>query len=113
MPAPIGPAFFSTRKSSGVDIEIGRIDAGGEILQVLEHDGAALALEQGWVGGRPLQDGAVRRQAPEQGDKTAIARDRIVLRTHDAAIDVVRVAGEALAQGLARDGEAIEMQRVP
>ena len=57
-----GPAFCSTRKSSGVTSRSGSSMRAARSSSDVEHHRAAFVLEQASVGGRALEDRAVRRQ---------------------------------------------------
>jgi hypothetical protein len=95
-----------------LDREIGIVDAGREIVEALEDDRPPLGLEQGRVGGGAFQDGAVRSHVAEQGHEPAFGRDRFRQRPDDGAIDVRGLAREALAERLAGDGHAIEVEEI-
>ena len=71
----------------GGDVELGIVDARGEVLQRGEHHRPALVLEQLGVGGRALEDGALRREVAEQRDQPALRLQRLVALGDDAAVD--------------------------
>ena len=99
MPEPLfGPAFCSTRTSSGVTSRSGSSIARREILEALEHHRAALVLEQPGIRRRALEDRAARRERAEQRDQAADLRYRLGERPDHAAIDLVRLALEARPQ---------------
>src|SRR6185437_5351823 len=60
--------------------------------------------------GRALEDGAARREAAIEGDEAADRLDRRLARAHDGAVDEAGIAFEPLAQRLARDREAVEVE---
>ena len=74
----------------GRDVERGIVDARGEVVERGEHHRPALVLEQLGVGGRALEDGALRRQIAEQRDQPALRLERLVARGDDRAVDIGR-----------------------
>ena len=97
----------------GLDVEIGIVDASGEIGQRGEDHRPALEFEQIGIGGRALEDGAAGREIAEQRDQSAQRLERFVARGDNGAVDPgVGVDVEPLAQRFAGDGQAIEMQQV-
>ena len=94
----------------GRDVEIGIVDARRQILERGEHDRAPLLLEQFRIGGRALEDRALRRQRAEQRDEPALRLQRLGQRADDLAIHRPGRSGEALPDGLAGDGQAIEVE---
>ena len=98
--------------SSGPHVERGIVDARGEIGERGEHHRPALVLEQLRVGGRALEDRAPGREIAEQRDQAALRLERLVARRDDGAVDIAGlVRGETLAERVAGDGQAIEMQQ--
>ncbi len=77
--------------SSGVDVQVVGVDAGGEVVERGKDHRAAGMLEQLRVGGRTLQDCTTGRQGAEQGNEAALRLDRLGARADDGAVD--RVAG--------------------
>jgi hypothetical protein len=97
----------------GTHIEIGVVDTVGEVVNVLEHDRAALVLEQSPIGRRCLHHGAVRAEVASQHGQRAALVERIGPRADHAIIDDLARGGvEVLADGLAGDGECVEVQEV-
>ena len=70
-----------------LDVELGIVDARGEIGERGKHHRPALELEQIGVGGRALEDRALRRQIAEQRDQPALRLQRLVALRDDAAVD--------------------------
>ena len=71
-----------------VDLEVGIVDAAGEVVAVGEDHSPAAVLQEGGRGRRVLDDGAVRRErcpsAPRCRPRTAT---RIVERPDDVVVD--------------------------
>jgi hypothetical protein len=97
----------------GVDVEVGVIDARGEIGERGEDHRPALFLEQRGIGGRALEDRTLRGEIAEQCDQPALRLQRLVAFRDDVAVDPgVAVETETLAERFAGNGHGIEMQQV-
>ena len=97
----------------GFDIELGIVDARGQILERSEHHRPALVLEQIGIRRRAFEDGALRRDIAEQRHQPALRLERLFALGDDGAVDEIRRAVlEPFAQGLAGHRQAIEMQQV-
>ena len=79
-----------------VAVEIRVVDAGGEVVDVLEDDCLALVLEQSRIGGRDLHHRAVGAQASAQHDERAAGVEGLVGSADDLGIDDLRT-GDVLA----------------
>ena len=106
------PGILQHQNVVRLDVELGIVDAGGEIFQRREHHRPALVLEQSGVGRRALEDGALRRQIAEQGDQAARRLKRFLRLGDNRTVDIIAlVAGEPLAQRFAGHCHAVKMQQ--
>ena len=109
--AALRPGVLQHQKIVGGNVEVGRVDARGEIVEGGEHHGAAFAFEQPRIGGGALDNGAVRRQRAEQSRKPALLLIRLAERADDVAIDPRRGLRQPLAERLAGHRHAVEVQQ--
>ena len=109
--AALRSGVLQHQKIVGGHVEVGRVDARGEIVERGEHDGAAFALEQARIGGGALDDGAVRRERAEQSREPALLLIWLAERPDDVAIDPRRLVRQALAERLSGHRQAVEMQQ--
>ena len=96
------PSAAQDQRVVGVDVEVGRVDARREIGEILEDDGAELALEERLVGGGALEDGAVGREAAEQGDDAALLAHGLLHAPDHRVVDPILRLGKRLAQASRR-----------
>ncbi len=91
-----GPAFCSTRMSSAVDVELGIVDARGEILQRREHHRPALVLEQSASAAERLRMAPCGARLPNSATSppcgsSGFLRSAMMLRsTYDSASPALR-----------------------
>ncbi len=92
-------------------VELGIVDAGCEVVDAVEHERAALVLEQGRVGGGDLHHGAVRAQAAAEHDERASRVERIGGRADHLGIDDLRT-GDVLADRPPGDRDRVEVEQL-
>ena len=80
---PFGPAFFKHQDMVGRDVEIVAFDLAHHVVIVLEGDHFAAVLEEALVGGRRLDDAALRREVALEHRGRAFGIDRVVERMDD------------------------------
>ena len=93
---PIGPPFRSTSTRRLIDVEVGIVDSGGEVVDVLEDDRASSVPEQVGLGGAALDDGAVGAQVAAEHDERAAFANGCVERRITSASGI-SAPGEVLA----------------
>jgi len=99
--APIGPALRSTRQWLGVTVERRIVDALGQIVERVEHQRRAFVLKKLPGGGRELDGGALRGEAPAQDRDRLVRPDRPVRAGDHLVVGKAGQRAHDLAQGLA------------
>jgi hypothetical protein len=94
-----------------VDVERGVVDAGGEVVDVVEHDRAALVLQERGVGGRDLHHRPVRAERAAQDDEAAAAVEGPRPRA-DHLLVPDRRGRDVLRDRAARHGRRVEVEHV-
>ena len=105
------PGVAQHHHARRVALEVGVVDAGGQVVDVLEHDRPALVLEQARIGGRDLHHRPVRAQAAAQHDEGAACAERVVRGPDHLGIDDLGT-GDVLADGPTTHGDRVEMQEI-
>ncbi len=112
MPCADWPGVLEDEEVVGGDVEVGIVDAGWQVVQRGEDDGAAGALEQFRVRGGPLDDGPGRGEGTEQRDEAAVRADGVGKGRMTARSTHGSASSSAVAERLARDGARIEFEQV-
>ena len=105
------PCVPQHHHARGVAVEAGIVDACGEVVDVLEHERPALVLQQRWIGGTDLHDGAVGTEAAVEDHERATPVERVRggsdhVRVHDLG------ACDVLAERPPAHGDGIRVEEV-
>ena len=93
--------------------ELRIVNAGRKILERREDNGFALVLEQICIGGRTLEDRALRREIAEQCDQSSLRLQRFLALGDDGAVHPsVAFVRKPLAKRLSGHGLAVEVQKI-
>ena len=97
------PRILQHQRIVGMDIEIGIVDAGREVVETLEDDRSSDVLEETLISRRALDDRPVRGQVAEQGEQPASTLEGLVHGTDDRTIDKAGAVLQAFRERLPRD----------
>src|SRR4249919_4280256 len=97
----------------GVNVQLWIVNTGGKVLERREDNSFALVLEQICIGGRTLEDRALRREIAEQGDQSSQRLQRFLALGDDGAVHpFVAFVRKPLAKRLSGHGQAVQMQEI-
>src|SRR5690349_24197648 len=95
----------------GLDVQLWIINARGKVLERRENNGFALVLEQVCIGGRALEDRAMRREIAEQGDQPSLRLQGFLALGDNSAVDPsVAFVRKPFAERFSGHGLAVQMQ---
>ena len=105
-----GASVLQDQNIAGFDVEIGIVDARGEIVERRENNRPALMLEQARRRRGALEQCSAWRERPVQCDLAALRIDRNVDRANETGVDLVEEGlGEAFRESLPADITGIEI----
>ena len=104
------PRILQHQRIVWMHVQIRIVDAGREIVEILEDDRSSDMLEETLVSRSALEDRPVRRNVAEQGEQPSAALKRIVHGTDDRTVDKAGAMPQAFLERLPGDRATRQMQ---